>query len=490
MNTPRATHASAGLLARYLGVFAAAWAQRRELAGPRRLADEVAFLPAALSLQDTPVHPAPRRLAFVLMALFAGAVVWAVLGRVDIVALAPGRIVVSERTKQIQPLERSVVKAVLVKDGDHVQAGQPLVELDPTAAQADRMSANDQGRSAESEAWRARALGRMLDVGQGAAQLYGSAAARQGSRSSANWPPEWSAVEVAAAEAQLAAEHGDIRARLARLSSEITRRQAEIGTARELVGKLELTVPLAQGREADFKQLVDQGYVSGHATQDKTRERVELERDLATQRARLVEAQAALRESEAAKAAFVAEVLRNLAERQAQGELKTRLAAQDKAKASQREKLTTLTAPVAGTVQQLAVHSVGGVVTEAQVLMVIVPDGAAVTAEVTMDNKDIGFVDAGQNAEIKFETFPFTRYGTVAATVQRVTSDAVNDEKRGAVFPATLTLNASHINVDGKMVRLSAGMNVTAEIRTGQRRVIEYLLSPIQRAGQESLRER
>ena len=149
-----------------------------------------------------------------------------------------------------------------------------------------------------------------------------------------------------------------------------------------------------------------------------------------------------------------------------------------------------MSAPVTGTVQQLAVHSVGGVVTEAQVLMVIVPDGASVTAEVTMDNKDIGFVDAGQNAQIKFETFPFTRYGTVPASVQRVTSDAVNDEKRGAVFPATLTLNASHINVDGKMVRLSAGMNVTAEIRTGQRRVIEYLLGPIQRAGQESLRER
>jgi hemolysin D len=121
---------------------------------------------------------------------------------------------------------------------------------------------------------------------------------------------------------------------------------------------------------------------------------------------------------------------------------------------------------------------------------VIVPDGAQVTAEVTMENKDVGFVNAGQSAEIKLETFPFTRYGTVPATVQWVTADAVNDEKKGAIFPATLSLKATQINVDGKPIRLSPGMNLTAEIKTGQRRVIEFLLSPIQRAGNESFRER
>jgi hemolysin D len=122
--------------------------------------------------------------------------------------------------------------------------------------------------------------------------------------------------------------------------------------------------------------------------------------------------------------------------------------------------------------------------------MIIVPDGAQVTAEVTLDNKDIGFVNPGQDVAVKLETFPFTRYGTVPATVRLVTADAVNDEKRGAIFPATLTLNKTTLDVDGKTIRLSPGMNLTAEIKTGQRRVIEYLLSPIQRAGSESLRER
>ena len=122
--------------------------------------------------------------------------------------------------------------------------------------------------------------------------------------------------------------------------------------------------------------------------------------------------------------------------------------------------------------------------------MVIVPDGAKVTAEVTLENKDIGFVNAGQEAEIKLETFTFTRYGTVKAKVKTVTADAVNDEKRGAIFPVILSLDRTAIDVDGKQIRLSPGMNVTAEIKTGRRRIIEFLLSPAQRATAESLRER
>ena len=150
------------LLQRYRAVFSAAWAHRAELAGPARMADEVAFLPAALSLQDTPVHPAPRRAALVLMALFVIALLWACLGEVDIVAVAPGRIIVSSRTKIIQPLEASVVKAVLVKDGDRVKAGQVLVELDPTIASADTANVQEQVRAAHSEELRTQALLQLL----------------------------------------------------------------------------------------------------------------------------------------------------------------------------------------------------------------------------------------------------------------------------------------------------------------------------------------
>ncbi|WP_237288524.1 biotin/lipoyl-binding protein [Variovorax sp. PAMC 28711] len=151
-------HPAWELLARYRAIFKAAWQHRHELSGPDRLADEAAFLPAALSLQETPVHPAPRRLALALIALFLMALTWSIVGHVDIVAVAPGRIVVSERTKVIQPLQVSVVQRVLVKDGDRVEAGQALVELDPTSANADKTSVDEQLKSAQSEVLRTRTL--------------------------------------------------------------------------------------------------------------------------------------------------------------------------------------------------------------------------------------------------------------------------------------------------------------------------------------------
>ena len=472
-------HPVLGLFGRYAAILRAAWSLRRELAGPKRLTDELAFLPAALSLQDTPAHPAPRRTAIAICALFVIAIAWASIGQVDIVAVAAGRIVVSERTKTLQPLEASVVKRVLVKDGDIVQAGQVLVELDATITNAEGTSVQEQLNAAVIDEERAIALMAALKTGKAPAL---SAAL------SADLAPKPSGVPSAAT--QLHAEWLDISARLGRLRAEQLRREAEIATVRELIAKLEATLPIAQQREADIKSLAEQGFVAGHAGQDRTRERIEQERDLATQRARLAEAQAALNESANSRSSFLAETQRTLSDRQAQANLKRQQLTQERSKAEQRSRLTLLTAPTSGTVQQVAVHTEGGVVTPAQVLMVIVPRDAQVTAEVVIDNKDIGFVNAGQSAEIKLETFPFTRYGTVPATVRSVSADAVNDEKRGAIFPAVLTLAQTSIAVDGKRITLSPGMNVTAEIKTGKRRVIEYLLSPVQRALSESLGER
>jgi hemolysin D len=459
---PHPVHPVRDLLGRYAAIFKAAWAVRHELAGPKRLADERAFLPAALSLQETPVHPAPRRFAMAICSLFLIAVVWSIFGRIDIVAVAPGRIVVSERTKVIQPLEVSVVRAILVKDGDRVQAGQVLVELDATRASADQASVTEQLSAATDEAERAQAL------------LNALAGGRVPTCGSPRLQAEWS----------------DITAKRARLQAELSRRQAEIDTVKASIAKLQATLPLARQREADFEALARQGFVAGHANQDRTRERIELEQDLATQQARLRETEAAWFESRQQLAAFLAETQRALSDRRAEALLKQAQLAQETTKAQQRTELTRLTAPTAGTVQQLAIHTPGGVVTEAQPLMVIVPDDAEVTAEVTIDNKDIGFVSTGQEAAIKLETFPFTKYGTVPAEVTWVTADAVNDEKKGAIFPATLKLKAHQIDVDGKPIRLAPGMNLTAEIKTGKRRVIEYLLSPVQRNLKEGLRER
>jgi hemolysin D len=164
--------------------------------------------------------------------------------------------------------------------------------------------------------------------------------------------------------------------------------------------------------------------------------------------------------------------------------------AQELVKLERRSELMQLASPVAGTVQQLAVHTVGGVVSEAQPLMAIVPAESSVEVDVAVENKDIGFVRAGQAAEVKLETFPFTRYGTVPATVKFVSQDAVMDETKGAMFQARLRLHTPAIDVDGKTVQLAPGMAVTAEIKTGERRIIEVLTEPFRRVAGEALRER
>lgn len=486
-------HPLLALAARYAAVFKAAWAARAELAGPKRLADERAFLPAALSLQETPPHPAPRRAAIAICALFVASLTWACFGEIDVVAVAPGRIIVGERTKVVQPLETSVVRAIHVHDGDVVQAGQLLVELDPTAPQADATRVSEERRAALSDTLRAEAQLLALTSGGNPRLVSPKDDLANG----------WTRADQTEADTQLQGEWQDHRAKLAKLAAERARREAELATAQEVLAKLNVTVPLARQREADYQQLAAQGFMSSHAGQDRTRERIELERDLATAQARLTEAQAALIESRQGQWAYLAEFKRALQDRAAQAKLKLAELTQEHTKAEQRNRQTRLTAPVVGTVQQLAIHTPGGVVTPAQALMVIVPGTEAgdLIAEVSIDNKDIGFVEPGQAAEVKLETFNFTRYGTIPATVQWVTADAViqqstkNDDTdhpgpTQAVFPARVTLQRADLQVDGKAVQLTPGLNLTAEIKTGKRHVIDYLLSPVQQRISESFKER
>jgi len=172
------------------------------------------------------------------------------------------------------------------------------------------------------------------------------------------------------------------------------------------------------------------------------------------------------------------------------GQQKTAVLQQELLKADSRNKLMQLTSPVDGTVQQLSVHTVGGVVTPAQPVMVIVPRDNPLEVEAFIENKDIGFVKPKQGAEVKIETFQYTKYGTIHAKVTSVSHDAINDEKRGLIYSMRVKMDRAIINVDGTDVNLSPGMAVSVEIKTGKRRVIEYFLSPLMQYGHESLRER
>lgn len=467
--------AIADLLARYARVLRQSWARRRKLDGPALQPHEAQFLPAALALRDTPLHPAPRIALWLIMAFALIALLWATFGRIDVTATAAGRVIPNDRTKVIQPMETAVVKAIHVREGQSVQAGQLLMDLDATVATADSERLRNEATSARLEAMRAQAMLAALDSGR---------------------PPRLEAQEgidaarMLAEQVRLSGEYGEYRARQVQLQAEVIRRRAELQATEELVTKLEQTAPIARKRAEDYLKLVNENFVSRHGYLEREQARIEQEQDLASTKARAVEIRAALAEVQQQKSTLAAATRRQLLD---QHNLATQQAVsleQELAKAEQRSRLMHLAAPAAGTVQQLAVHTVGGVVTPAQPLMVIVPTNDVLEVEAVLANKDIGFVNAGQDAEVKVETFPFTKYGTLRGSIIQVSSDAIQDEKLGLVYSTRVKLARDTLQVENKTVRLTPGMAVTVEIKTGARRVIEYFLSPLIQHGNESLRER
>jgi len=467
--------AAQDLFARYGAIFGHVWRERKKLDSPPRLAHEAAFLPAALELQETPLSPAPRILMWLLMAFALITLLWAMLGRIDMVATAQGKIVPNERIKVIQPLETSVIRAIRVSDGQQVKAGDKLIELDATGTTADSTRLGDELISARLQAARGEAL--LTALASGRLPVLKS-------------PPQAGKERLAQEQRVLAGQHAEFTAQRERIEADIARREAELASTREIVRKLEQTVPIVRQRAQDFKDLVDKNFISKHGYLEKEQARIEQEADLATQRSRLMELSAALREGHNQKAALIAQTRRQSLDNMNEAEQKAASLNQEIIKADTRGKQMTLTAPVDGTVQQLAMHTVGGVVTPAQALMVIVPQDHPLEIEAFIENKDIGFVNAGQEAEVKIETFPFTKYGTLPARVTHVSHDAINDDKRGLIYSARVKLERGTMQVEGKRVNLSPGMAATVEIKTGTRRVIEYFLSPLLQYKDESLRER
>lgn len=470
--------ATLDLLARHGRVFHAAWKVRHQLAPTPRGRLEREFLPAALELQDTPPSPLPRALVWLLVAAFAIALAWSILGRIDTVASASGKIIPSTRTQVIQPIETAAVRRIQVADGQAVRAGDLLVELDATTAGADDAQAREAWATARLKAERARSLLASLDRGP-----------------PARFPtlPELADIPAGRrlAETQLLArQFEEFRTRRQAFDGEVARTQAEHTATRELVAKLEATLPIARRRESDYKNLVERAFVSQHGYLEQAQARIEIERDLAYQRAKLGELDQTIAQARANRGAWQAEFLRGVTAELTEAEQQAASLQSEVTKTENKSRLMRLTAPVDGTVQQLAIHTVGGVVTPAQPLMVIVPNDYAAEVEAVLENMDVGFVKSGQRAEIKVETFPFTRYGTIPAEVSFISNDAVHDEQRGLVFPVRLKLERSTLQVDERTVNLAAGMAVTAEIKTGRRRVIEYFLSPVLQTMDESLGER
>lgn len=466
---------------------------RRSL--PSRNREEVAFLPAALEIVETPPSPIGRAISAVTVGFFCLAVAWASWAHLDIVASATGKIVPSGSSKVVQPLEIGVVRAIHVQDGQLVKAGDILVELDPTMTIAELSHLKSDLVAAQLDVARARAA--LTEGDDPLAEFH---------------PPESASPSLVQMHRQyLMSQASELRAKLAVLARQREQKDAERATIAASIGKLEATIPVVEQRYEVRKILFDKEIGARLVYLEALQQLVEQQQDLAVQKSRYREATAALAAIDETRGQTIAEYRRTRFAEYSEAERKVAGLAQDLIKAEQRTKLQALAAPVEGVVQQLVVHTVGGVVTPGQALMVVVPTDSRLEIEATVSNRDIGFIHAGQEAEIKIDTFNFTRYGLLHGKVLTVSQDSItrdkppgasNDKASGVEggssepkgqelsFSARVSLDRTSMQVDERLIKLSPGMAVTVEIKTGSRTVMNYLLSPLRRHLQDSLRER
>ena len=435
--------------------------------------DELEFLPAAVEVLESPPSPAGRLVAISICALFASAIGWASWAEIDIVAVADGKVIPSGKTKVVQPLEIGVVKVIAVEEGQHVKAGDLLVELDSTATGADATNARQELTAARLEAARLKVV---LGLDDGTIL---------------NNPPEGvSRQEFDLAMSLANSQMFEEEHHLASLTQEIERQKSNEASAKADAAKARETLPLVEERAEMSRKMVEGGVISKMEYLKAQEELVDLQRSQESAMAKVREAKAAIASLQQQRQQAQSEFERDRMKELTEIETKVKSLTEDLTKADQRQSLQRILSPVDGVVQQLQVHTIGGVAEAAKPLMQIVPEGAPVEIEAKILNKDIGFVHEGQPAVIKMEAFPFTRYGTLDGEVTEVSDDAIEDEKLGLLFTARIAVPNPKLLVDDKMLPLSPGMMASVEIKTGSRTMMEYVLSPVMKATDEAGRER
>jgi membrane fusion protein, hemolysin D len=455
---------------------------------------ERAFLPAALEIVETPASPTIRFTALAISAVFAAALVWSWIGHVDIIATAPGKIIALARTKVVQTEEIGVVRTIAVADGEHVKVGQLLVMLDPTTVRADRTRALHEQEQAR------------LDI----ARLEGLAGRTPGDPFAGIRVTN--PADLAAAESRMLAERAAEAAKLAAAEANLAGRNADLAGVQSGIAKINAELPLLHAQAVIRSKSVQHGFGSQLQYLQTEQQLKGLESDLPVEHDHLAQASAAVQAAERERAKVIADFSSSVFSQLADAEQRLAAASDALAKADRALQLTRLTAPIGGIVEGLAVHTTGAVVTPAEQLMAIVPEAGGLAVDAVVENRDRGFIRPGQTAAIKVSTFPFTRYGLLHGTVERVSTDAVVAEQPGAsptfgsvsaseapgalttpsrlVYTARVSLDRTSMNIDGRRTPLLPGMAVTVEVKTGRRRVLDYLLAPLSQALNDSMHER
>lgn len=472
---------SAGVLGPLRRIFAAlstAWAvavaSRTALQKDARLAGrpvlEMEFLPAAVEILERPPSPAGRFSVWLIVSFMTLAIAWSVFGTVDVVAVAPGRTLPRGHSKVIQASEAGTITSILVMNGQSVRVGDVLLTADRTFSAADRQRLD--GELAVTEAELARLNAALADQ----PEIAFRTTARAG--------------QVASQRALLSGLLEEQQRRLAAIDAEIVRRSAERDGLSAIQQRLESVEPLLQERARMQADLAERGFVTRIQQMDLEQKVIEHRQETAAQKARLAETEAAIVSLREQRGQAVAAFRRDIMVQRVDAERRLATIRAELKKAAGRDERNAITAPVSGVVQQLAVHTSGAVISPGQPLLVIVPDDDTLEVEARVANRDIGFVRVGQAVKVKLDAFLFTRYGTLPGRVLSLSKDSVDGGSADAAYVARIALERDTIQVDGFPAPLSAGMTATAEILTDRRSIISYLLSPIQRAVHDTMRER
>ncbi len=437
------------------------------------------FLPTLLAITDSPPPKLPRMILLSVLALVAILLLWSVLGRLDVVATAEGRLVPQSKLKIVQPADAGIVTEILVREGESVEAGQVMMRLDPRILAADRHAVG-------SEHAQLRLQLRRID-----AELAGAPIPRE-----PDDPPELFLQVSRQGNAHRQAYLDAVAAERA-MSDKVSH---DLQAAAELLTKLESTVPIAHRSADAYAKLQREGFISGIAADDKQREFLEKSQDLRAQQATVASLRDMLANS-LRKLAQLSSVYRSdlLAER-AGIDAQLRRLTGEKTKLEHKNDWLQLRAPQAGIVKDLSTHTIGTVVAPGTVLMSLVPLNEPLRAEVMLKNEDAGFVHLGQRVKLKFAAYPFQKYGMIDGEIDHIGPDVSDPQTGGrdgldpaqtfARYPIWVKLSQQTLVLDNQRLNLTPGMQLVADIHQGQRSVLEYLLSPIQRAWMEAARER
>ena len=429
------------------------------------------FLPAAIEVEQTPASAAGRAIIWAIVILFTLATFWAFFGKVDIVAVASGKIIPSEHIKQIQPLDAGKIEQIHVREGQYVKQGDPLITLESIQTEADVQRLSHELNEQQATVKRLQAFEQWL--------------------ASNDKPNDQKPDPLTPSQQNLLnQQRAELTARLNALKSEQARQSAEQEMTQAEVTKKQRILPVLQERVDALDTLRKKEYGSKLQYLELRQELIEEEQDLLVQQARYKQLEASIQSTQNQIDTLISEQRKNNLTQLQETQLQIAGLQQELIKATERNQQQKITAPISGQVQQLAVHTIGGVVTPAQPLMVIVPEQSEMEAEVLILNKDIGFVHEGQKAEVKIDTFNFTKYGLIDAEIMTISDDAIQDENLGLVYSARIKLHQDGLQVEDRWVKLTPGMSAVSEIKTGKRRLIEYFLSPLLRYKQESVRER